>query len=91
MLSANLGVIAGIIFLAVEVQQNNDLLDSQNEFLYAQARAERYQMRQSFIRLGIENPLIGETFSKYGKGGNLQPHEISYMLNVLEFNMINWE
>ena len=32
MLGANLGVILGIIFLALEVQQNNNLIATQNRF-----------------------------------------------------------
>mgnify|MGYP000153020524 CR=1 FL=1 len=35
MLAANLGVIAGIILLAVELQQNNSLLETQIKFLDA--------------------------------------------------------
>lgn len=32
MLAANIGVIAGIVFLAVEIQQNNELMASQARF-----------------------------------------------------------
>ena len=91
MLAANLGVIAGIILLAVELQQNNVLLETQIEFLDAQARASRYQTRQSGQRLAIENPLIGEVRSKYRNGEVIQPHELSYLMSTIEFTIINWE
>jgi len=38
---ANVGVIAGILFLAIELQQNNDLLS-------AQARAARIELKTDF-------------------------------------------
>lgn len=91
MLAANIGVIAGIILLAVELQQNNDLLDTQIEFLEAQARYARFQTRQSGQRLAIENPLLGELRSRYNNGDSLQPHEMNYLMNNLEFQIINWE
>ena len=37
---ANLGVIAGIIFLAVELQQNNEALDAQSRFNHTSRRAD---------------------------------------------------
>jgi len=39
-LLANLGVIAGIVFLAVELQQNNRLLSAEAQFNYLQLRLE---------------------------------------------------
>jgi hypothetical protein len=58
---ANLGVIAGIIFLGLELQQNNALL-------MAQARWSRTESRQANQRLVIENPdllrVISKNFSK---------------------------
>ena len=48
-LVANLGVIAGIVFLAVEVQQNNELLATQ-------ARYERDAIARSGNLRHIENP-----------------------------------
>ena len=91
MLVANLGVVAGIILLAVELRQNNELLDTQVDFLDAQARYTRFQTRQSSQRLVIENPFIGELRVRYSNGEQLQPHEMNYLMSNLEFQMINWE
>jgi len=46
---ANLGVITGIVFLGIELRQNNELQQ-------AQARVARTDSRQSAFRLLIENP-----------------------------------
>jgi len=46
---ANLGVITGIVFLGIELRQNNELQQ-------AQARVARADSRQSAFRLLIENP-----------------------------------
>jgi len=91
MLAANLGVITGIILLAVELRQNNDLLETQIKFLDAQARAARFQTRQSGPRLSIENPIIGDTRSKYRSGEELTREEFGRLMSALEFQIINWE
>jgi len=49
MLAANIGVIAGIIFLAVEVQQNNSLME-------AEARYRMFENRVSNLRLEKQSP-----------------------------------
>lgn len=48
---ANFGVIAGIVFLAVELQQNNALLE-------AQARATRAQVRIDAYDHAVNNPAL---------------------------------
>ena len=54
---ANIGVLAGIIFLAFELRQNNELLDMQ-------VRATTLDQRQSTMQLLVENPDILELLDK---------------------------
>lgn len=58
---ANLGVIAGIAFLAIEVQQNNELLA-------AQARSDLTGRRADFVEMGITSPDLAEIIVKAGSG-----------------------
>lgn len=80
---ANVGVIAGIIFVAVEVRQNNRLLEAQA----------RYSLRQyrSDIADTIMTPYILEAAHRYASGENITPAEKSATqmtaLKVLEL----WE
>ena len=64
---ANLGVIAGIVFLGVELAQNNDLLA-------AQARYNLRVQRAETNRNGL-NPFLLEASLKYREGANLTPAE----------------
>jgi hypothetical protein len=54
---ANLGVLAGIVFLGIELQQNN-------EFLGAQARASRTQVRLDSASQISNNPALMEAIVK---------------------------
>lgn len=57
-LAANFGVIAGILFLAVELNQNNELLE-------AEAREARYEFRsRDSNRIFLENPGLVELMVK---------------------------
>ena len=69
---ANIGVIAGIIFVAVEVRQNNRLLEAQA----------RYSLRQyrSDIADTIMTPHVLEATHKYANGESLSPAEKSATL-----------
>ena len=58
---ANLGVIAGILFLGIEVQQNNELLG-------AQARATRTQVRLDLADAWISNPELARALLKQRNG-----------------------
>ena len=61
---ANVGVIAGIVFLVIELQQNNELLE-------AQARSERNQ-RVMDLRSDIySNPVLAEILVKARNGETL--------------------
>ena len=65
---ANLGVIAGIVFLAVELRQNNDLLESQ-------ARATRTLMRQDYFRDLFSDPALAGLIVKASKDLDLTEEE----------------
>jgi len=65
---ANVGVIAGIAFLAVQMQQNNALLANQ-------ARSELADRRTRFIEMLIEYPDISELLAKVSDGQTLTPAE----------------
>ena len=69
---ANIGVIAGIIFLAVELRQNNHLLAAQA----------RYSLRQyrSDIADSIMAPHVLEATHKYAGGQTVSPAEKSAAL-----------
>jgi len=65
---ANVGVIVGIIFLAVELSQNNELLA-------AQARlAQNERLTDTFNDM-IQSPEFAETMAKSGRGDELSPRE----------------
>lgn len=65
---ANLGVIAGIIFLVIEMQQNNALLANQ-------ARSELADRRARFIEMMIQYPDVSELLTKVANGQELTTAE----------------
>jgi hypothetical protein len=65
---ANLGVIAGIVFLGIEVQQNNALLG-------AQARTSRTQLRVDGLQSVMSNPELLQARLKRREGQSLTPAE----------------
>ena len=54
---ANVGVIAGIVFLGIELQQNNELLSSQ-------IRSTRVENRLSLVDRLFDNPEVIELLGK---------------------------
>ena len=65
---ANIGVIAGIVFLAVELQQNNELLS-------AEARSTRLGVRLDEAQLPIHNPALVDALIKHRHREELTEHE----------------
>ena len=65
---ANIGVIAGIVFLALELQQNNTLLS-------AQARSELANRRTGFIEMVINSQDLAEIVVKKAKNEPLTDAE----------------
>jgi len=85
-LIANLGVIAGLVFLAVEVRQNN-------RFLAAQARYSLRQYRSGIIDMFI-TPHVNEALHKYASDEETSASERSIALmtalNALELWEWQW-
>ena len=67
-LGANLGVLVGILFLAVELKQNNELLQAQAEFNYFQNRLTHTES----LRV---SPEYGDLLAKMDSGEDLSPSE----------------
>jgi hypothetical protein len=65
---ANIGVIAGIGFLALEVRQNNELMSGE-------ARRSRTESSESAFRTIAENADFAEIFVKAGQGEELSAVE----------------
>lgn len=82
-LGANVGVIAGLVFLALEVRQNN-------KFLAAQAR---YSLRQyrSDVADSLMLPHVIDATHKWARGESLTPEERSTGLMVAIKIVELWE
>ncbi len=82
---ANVGVIAGIVFLAVELQQNNELLT-------AQARVARHELRSTdSTRVFFENPGMAELFVKIEKNEPLSDEEKYIAERFAEQTLLNFQ
>lgn len=67
-LAANIGVIAGIIFLGLELQQNNELLEAQTRYNHKETRANNMSAFSN-------NSELAEIIVKAGSGETLTPKE----------------
>ena len=67
---ANLGVIAGIVFLAIEVRQNQETLEEQNTLAVLAARDAAFDTYSAARTRLLENP---ELFGVWTKGRNGEP------------------
>jgi hypothetical protein len=76
-LLANLGVIAGIVFLAFELQQNNELLE-------AQARSTQLNVRQSDSMLVTNNRDLANALIKNRNGDQLTEYEDLILTRYME-------
>ena len=77
---ANLGVIAGIVFLGVELRQNNQLLT-------AEARTTRMEIRREASNRYLENPDLVPLVLKSQRGEALTDEE-SFLLQSIMFNLL---
>ena len=83
-LAANIGVLAGIIFLAMELQQNNEILS-------AQARRDQLDARSAAGALVIANADLSEILYKVSNGDKLTPFE-EYRFGRWAYQVFrNWE
>ena len=65
---ANLGVIAGIVFLGLELRQNNELMESE-------ARFNRLNLQLGSVNLIVEHPDLAELIVRSQNDGDLTPAE----------------
>lgn len=84
MLVANLGVIAGIIFLAIEIQQNNSLLEAQTSYNYFKARDDKLMLQAS-------DPILGSIASKARLGEDLTTEELTRFNIFISSVIYTWE
>ena len=81
---ANLGVIAGIIFLAIELRQNNELMA-------AEARTMQVSLRQADTTLVLENRELGMALVKHRNEEELTEHESLLITLYIDFVLVNFQ
>ena len=81
---ANLGVIAGIVFLAVELSQNNDLLQSE-------ALAARTEGKQAVIRQLVDNEILAGVVARAAGGEALLPEQNLVLSAFYEQILTHWQ
>lgn len=83
-LAANIGVIAGIVFLGLELQQNNRLLNSQ-------ALYDMMQNRQSYWYAQLQVPGLADKLARAMDGATLTTEEETEIEVLIRVAMISWE
>ena len=83
---ANIGVIAGIVFLAIELQQNNALLETQ-------VRREFYENRIANASDIIRDASLADIYAKFRTGEELTVSEEIRMEQIIRriFFNLEWE
>lgn len=81
---ANVGVIAGIVFLAVELQQNNELLA-------AQARRDQLIARTAGAEMQLTNDVLAELVFKARNGESLTERETDRFYDFAYYQFRQWE
>lgn len=81
---ANVGVLVGIVFLLLELQQKNEQLSAQSRFNY-------YQNRISEYRLIAENGELVEIMQRANAGEELSPFERARVTNRMNALITGWE
>lgn len=83
---ANLGVVAGIIFLGVELRQNNDLLEYDR-------RLSALELQLSAMDLALENEDLRIAIGKANFGEELSPSEEGLIGIALSknFQILEWQ
>jgi hypothetical protein len=76
-------VIAGIIFLAVEVHQNNGALN-------LQARQERAAVRRNTIARQVDNPALVRAAVNALQGEPLTPEDVYVLDRQIVFTLVAW-
>ena len=81
---ANIGVIAGIVFLAIEIQQNSEALG-------VQAQQNRQNVRRSIMVRTVDNPELARALYKAENGEDLTSFEQFILDQEAIFRIVNWE
>ena len=81
---ANLGVIAGIVFLGIELRQNNELMA-------AQARQASFENNRQFAENLFENPSLAEIMAKVEGGEVTSPAEDIQLYGIGLFVLRSFE
>ena len=63
-LLANVGVLAGIVFLAVETRQTGEAIEQSNRIAISSTSGELFYRNVDWFRVGLDNPHIAELFVK---------------------------
>lgn len=74
-LIANLGVIVGIVFLAVELSQQNDAIQQSNRIAESTALADLSARGVEFFGAAVSDPNLADLFVKLTNGDDLTPRE----------------
>lgn len=80
----NLGVIAGIVFLGIELQQNNELLEAQTRFNHKETRGD-------FLGEFENNPGLAIISAKANNGEPLSAEEKIQWDSYNDRLFVNWE
>ena len=85
-LGANIGVLFGIVFLGVELRQNNDALQ-------AQTREESYDQIMEFAEQIMGNPALASAISKVEKNEQLDGTEelLLRAMALRTFRQLEWQ
>lgn len=83
-LLANIGVIAGIIFLAVELRQNNELMS-------AEARADRRDIARDAALMDLNYPELRRARRKFFDGEELTEDDIDVLNVNNRVGLTNWQ
>ncbi len=83
-LGANIGVVVGIIFLAFELQQNNELLQSQVSVTYV-------ELRRTGLNFFTQNDELLRSVLKAREGEDLNKLEALRLDSFYRSVFVNWE
>ena len=81
---ANVGVLAGIVFLALEIRQNSNVVQAQSRAQIASDAADHLMRR-------AENPQLTEISIRANRGGELTEVEQSQLGTSLQSRVRRWE
>jgi len=81
---ANLGVIAGLVFLGLEIQQNNELLETE-------IISTRQAIRAQDFLLPVEYPELGQALIDSRNGEELTEYQTLILNRVISTTLFNWQ